>query len=136
MNTYQADDKTEPVNHDDEADCIPCATGLFAKQLADNPDQGYSTCPAGKQAGNTTCEKCGIGHYSSSETDLKCVKCEIGFFQKEEGFPSCSKCIPGRYQDDTGKSECEECQQGHYDAGKTSTRDASTVCEKCESTDS
>ena len=132
VNTYQADDRIEWVNHDNEADCISCAAGLFAKQIANRLDQGCSTCPAGKQAGNISCETCQAGQISLSETDLKCVECNVGKYQNEPGLPSCIKCIPGQYQDQKGEMSCKECQQGRHDAGRVPARNASTVCEDCE----
>ena len=135
-NTYQADHKMEAGSHNEKEDCIECATGLFAKQTETLPVQGCSACPAGKQAGSTECEECLAGQVSSSKTKLKCEHCDVGYYQNEEGLPSCIRCIPGQYQGLKGRTKCEECQQGRRDAGKWPTRNASTVCEKCESTDS
>ena len=132
-NTYQADDRKESINHDNkEDDCLSCLDGLFS----DSGDAGCSSCAAGQTAGAIECVNCQPGQVSSSKTNLKCENCTVGYYQNEEGLPSCIRCIPGQYQGLKGKTNCEECQQGRRDAGKWPTRNASTVCEKCESTDS
>ena len=111
VNTYQADDRSEWVNHDSEDDCISCPKdddgnlGMFAAQTESNAVQGCSACPAGKEAGITECEQCLAGQVSSSATDLKCEDCKVGYYQNEKGLPSCSKCIPGEYQKEEGKEE-------------------------------
>ena len=111
VNTYQADDKTESVNHDEEADCLSCPRDskdnlvMFASQTESNVVQGCSACPAGKEAGTTECEQCLAGQVSSSATNLKCEDCKVGYYQDQKGFPSCSKCIPGEYQKEEGKEE-------------------------------
>jgi len=111
VNTYQADHKTESVNHDEEADCLDCPKDsdgylvMFAAQTESNVIQGCSACPAGKQAGTTECTECLPGQVSSSITDLKCEDCKVGYYQDQKGLPSCSKCIPGEYQKEEGKEE-------------------------------
>ena len=136
-NTYQADHEMEAGSHNNKTeDCIKCAAGFFAKHTESIAVRGCSPCAAGKQAGTTECTECLPGQVSSSATDLKCEHCDVGYYQNEEGLPSCIRCIPGQYQGLKGKTNCEECQQGRRDAGKWPTRNASTVCEKCESTDS
>jgi len=131
MNTYQADDKREWVNHDNEADdCIPCLKNLFSKA----GDPGCSPCAAGKTAGTTECVKCVAGQVSSSATDLKCAECVAGKYQDQEGLPSCTECLPGQYQDVGGEIQCKQCPKGQHDANSfmSKYRDASTVCEDCE----
>ena len=111
MNTYQADHKTESVNHDEEADCLDCPKDsdgylvMFAAQTESNVVQGCSACPAGKEAGITECEQCLAGQVSSSATNLECEDCKVGYYQDQKGLPSCSKCIPGEYQKEEGKEE-------------------------------
>ena len=111
MNTYQADDQTEWVNHDSEADCLSCPRDsehnltMFAAQAESSVVQGCSACPAGKEAGSTECVNCVAGQVSSSATYLKCEDCKVGYYQDQKGFPSCSKCIPGEYQKKEGKTK-------------------------------
>ena len=137
-NTYQADDKTEWVNHDNETDCLSCPRDLednlimFAAQSESKTVQGCSACPAGKQAGSTECVNCVAGRVSSSTTDLKCEKCDVGKYQNEPGLPSCIKCVPGQYQDAQHGISCQKCKIGQHDAGNVSARDTPATCENCK----
>ena len=124
MNTYQADHKTESVNHDEEADCLDCPKDsdgylvMFAAQTESNVVQGCSACPAGKEAGITECEQCLAGQFSSSDTDLKCEACDIGKYQSKPGLPSCITCIPGQNQDVQGGTSCKDCGVGQFRQSK------------------
>ena len=118
MNTYQADDSSESVNHDEEADCLSCPRDsnnnlvMFAAQTESNVVQGCSACPAGKQASSTECVNCIAGQVSSSATDLECDECKVGQYQNKPGLPSCFECIPGMYSNKNGSSVCDECPAG------------------------
>ena len=97
-NTYQADERSAAVNHDNEADCLKCPDEMYSEP----GQQGCTPCAAGKAADDTTtssgiCTDCQAGQVSSSATDLKCEKCKVGYYQNEKGLPSCIRCIPGKY---------------------------------------
>ena len=124
VNTYQADDSSESVNHDEEADCLSCPRDakdnltMFAAQTESNVVQGCSACPAGKQAGSTVCVNCVVGQVSSSTTELKCEACDIGKYQSKPGLPSCFECIPGQYQNVQGGTSCKDCGIGQFRQSK------------------
>ena len=97
-NTYQADNRSAAVNHDNKEDCLKCPDEMYSEP----GQQGCTPCAAGKAADNTTkssgiCMDCQAGQVSSSATDLKCEKCQVGYYQNEKGLPSCIRCIPGKY---------------------------------------
>ena len=141
-NTYQADHKTEWVNHDNKTDCLSCPRDsednlvMFAAQTKSKTVQGCSACPGGKTAGTTACENCDSGQFSSEDTALKCDKCKVGQFQNKAGQAACIDCIPGMYQDEEGENKCRECQEGKHEAepaaGIIVKRDTPTVCTECK----
>ena len=119
VNTYQADDRSEWVNHDSEDDCISCPKdddgnlGMFAAQTDSMVVQGCSACPAGKQAETASCEDCVAGQVSSKFTkNERCEKCPVGTTQKVSGTTSCIDCIPGQYQSEEAQPECNYCPSG------------------------
>jgi hypothetical protein len=133
-NTYQADNRSAAVNHDNKAeDCLKCPDNMYSEA----GKQGCTPCAAGKAADDTTtltgiCVDCIAGQVSSSATKLICEKCTVGYYQDVKGLPSCNKCIPGQYQDEKGKTECKDCPKGRHDAGNVlSKTDLSTTCKEC-----
>ena len=137
VNTYQADDRSEWVNHDSEDDCISCPKdddgnlGMFAAQTDSMVVQGCSACPAGKQAETASCEDCVAGSFSNSVLTVlpsglvgissRCQKCPVGTTQKLSGTTSCMACIPGQYQSEEAQPECNHCPSGWMNIDKSSS---------------
>jgi hypothetical protein len=124
-------------SQDSITQCISCPSGFYV------PNSGSGECFAcSSQAneGQTTCDLCAIGKYTS-DTSAACINCPEGYFAIVAGSSECTVCAIGYYQDQTiagldYKFNCKECPVGKYsvrrDFPDTIPLSPDATCKNCD----
>jgi len=135
---FSEDSEDWAFNHDNEADCFPCAVGKFSNKAGShNCDvcKGGTTdglgatecgdchvgwdctglemipCTAGRySSGDGICKDCERGSYCPGSSDQK--QCEAGTYSDDKAV-KCQKCADGKFQPEPGQDYCSPCRQGH-----------------------
>lgn len=137
-----------PEGSDEAADCV-AAAGYF------HTDTGVAACPAGTYqplAGQSACEECGSGFYSTATNATSAATCRacpahslvpqgsgtqlsdcvcVSGYAGHDGGP-CEACAPGYYKDNSealDPTQCLACPADTYSTTQAAT--SSSVCLAC-----
>lgn len=106
--------------HDEDTDCIECASGRYNDKTGQTSDASCKLCGAGSvtdtllEGGGTTCLQCLAG-FHSHVAHVACIGCEAGRYSN----------VPGN----TNRTDCRECESGS--ATNTLNNVGAHTCRKC-----
>ena len=129
--------------------CVNCSRGTFSPHLGARTHANCSNCSVGMfnpLTGQTVCQVCSPGRYSSHVMASNCTSCPSGKFNPRNGSISllnCSDCAAGSFNALLAQESCRNCSAGWFSplsgstsclicgSGKFSAEPMATVCRDC-----
>ena len=112
----------------------PCTPGHYSKYVS-ALESVCTACPAGQKGsgtdelqfniGDTECQPCATGWYSSTSGSSICIEAAAGTHANANA-DGVEPCLAGTYQDETGKISCKPAEVGHYTSTHSAT--APVIC--------
>ena len=129
---------TGEVSNPDRTDCVVCPAGearigsgnecapCTGSGMVPNADVSACVpCPAGQYAvGNTQCEACPAGQFTSDTGNTSCTSCPSGQVARGTGNTSCTACGAGERTVNDG-GDCQACPNGQQ---PTAAKDSCSAC--------
>ena len=136
--------------------CVPCPAGYSCAGAAGAP----VACTAGRYSpdGQSVCEDCAAGTYTSLAGSPRCFQCPAGFSCTDRavepvacaagtssavGEDGCTACVAGTYADTTAAPACQQCPAGFSCSAATTPAPCATgevspagvmACQACPGT--
>lgn len=128
--------RTETCTNNGDSQCSACSKGRYLKQSSSSVKSdscpectAIPNCASGRlkcsSQNSQQCEKCNVGHYTSSDKKA-CEKCKEGCYSCESytldrGSGKCLTCAPD-WVESNDRSECSKaCPAGQYPTGSSSS---------------